>query len=61
MDLMEDLTGRKAVLRERLRAIEAKEARLGRWRWHVPSCWGMGGYRRDEDAQLRACVFWLEG
>lgn len=42
VELMEDLTGRKAVLRERLRALTAEETRLNRWRRHVPLAWALG-------------------
>ena len=41
VDVVEDLTGRKEVLRKRIRALTAEEARLSRWRRHVPLAWAL--------------------
>lgn len=36
VDVMQELNGGKAILRERLRAVTREEARASRWRRHVP-------------------------
>lgn len=42
LDAIADLTGRKAVLRERLRNLKREESRASRWRRHLPLAWTSG-------------------